>query len=421
MNLKKLKLKTPKFTTQIFIGMILGVLIGYLFGDFGQHLKIFSDIFLRLIKMIIAPLVLTTLVVGIAKLGDFKTVGRIGIKTMLYFQGATILALLTGLIIVNTFAPGHFMQLELPTQGVDVGVQVKKTEGLSGFIQHLIPTSIIDAMAHNEMLQIVVFALFLGIALASLGEKGQPIVKLMDSFSHAIFKVTHYVMGFAPLGAMGALSAVVSKYGIGILAGYFYLIACFFLGLIIFVFVILFGICLIARIPFFKLLSYIREPFLLAFSTASSEVALPEVIDRLEKFGCSKRITSFVLPLGYSFNLDGSIMYTTFATIFIAQAYGIDFTFQQEIIMMLMLMVTSKGMAGVPRASLVVIAGAMTTFGVPLEGLALILGIDQILDMGRSAVNVVGNAVATVVVSKWEGELKINPKPISAFSDADLV
>lgn len=403
-------MRAPKFTTQIFLGMLLGVLIGHFFGDFGQQLQILSDIFLRLIKMVIAPLVLSTLVVGIAKLGTFSTVGRIGIKTLFYFQCATIMALLTGLLIVNTFQPGHKMNLELPAQGTETGFTVVQEQGLKGFVSHLIPTSIADAMAKNEILQIVVFALFLGVGTAALGDQGKIIVHLMDALGHLMFKVTKYVMAFAPLGAMGALAAVVGKYGIGILSAYVYLIACFFGGLIFFCFFVLGGICLVFRIPYFKLLSFIKEPFLLAFSTASSEVALPKVIERLEKFGCSDRITSFVLPLGYSFNLDGSIMYTTFATIFIAQAYGIQLSFQQEIVMMLMLMVTSKGMAGVPRASLIVIAGALTSFGIPVEGLALVLGIDQILDMGRSAVNVVGNAVATVVISKWEGELNITSK-----------
>lgn len=400
-------MKAPKFTTQIFLGMLLGILVGHFFGDFGQNLQILSDIFLRLIKMVIAPLVLSTLVVGIAKLGTFTTVGRIGIKTLLYFQFATILALVSGLVIVNTFQPGHKMNLQLPAQGTETGFSSTQEQGLKGFVSHLIPTSIAEAMAKNEILQIVIFSLFLGVGTAALGDQGKIIVHLMDALSHLMFKVTKYVMAFAPLGAMGALAAVVGKYGIGILAAYLYLIACFFGGLIFFTIVILGSICLVLRIPYFKLLSFIREPFLLAFSTASSEVALPKVIERLQKFGCSDRITSFVLPLGYSFNLDGSIMYTTFATIFIAQAYGIELSFQQEIVMMLMLMVTSKGMAGVPRASLIVIAGALTSFGIPVEGLALVLGIDQILDMGRSAVNVVGNAVATVVISKWENELNI--------------
>lgn len=400
-------MKAPKLTTQIFLGMLLGILVGHFFKDIAFDLKILSDIFLRLIKMIIAPLVFTTLVVGVAKVGDFKSVGRIGIKTILYFQFATALALILGLIIVNVFKPGYFMHMELPTQGADTGIQTQAIN-INEFISHIFPTSIIQAMANNEILPIVIFSLFFGIAAAAIGEQGKPMVKVLDSAMHIMLKVTNYVMAFAPMGVFGALAAVVSKQGIDVLYGYVYLMACFFGGLLFFIFVILFGICTILRIPFLKLLSHIKEPILLAFSTASSESAFPKTIEGLEKFGCSSRIVSFVLPLGYSFNLDGSIMYMTFATVFIAQAYGINLSLQQEITMMLILLVTSKGMAGVPRASLVVIAGTLATFHIPVEGLLLVLGVDQILDMGRSATNVVGNAVATAVVSKWENELKLS-------------
>jgi Na+/H+-dicarboxylate symporter len=407
-------MKAPKFTTQIFLGMALGVIAGHFLGGFAVKFTILSDIFLRLIKMIIAPLVFSTLVVGIAKLGDIRSLGRIGVKTFLYFQTATAVALISGLLLVNYFEPGKRMHITLPAQGTEVGIKGTTHASPKDFITHVIPTSIVDAMAHNEILQIVIFSIFFGAAIPSLGEKGKVLVKGFDLLAHLMFTITRAVMAFAPLGVFGALAAVVGEHGLGILAGYLYLIACFFGGLLFFVFVILGGLCFAMGIPFFRLLGYIREPLLLAFSTASSEVALPRVIERLEKFGCSDRITSFVLPLGYSFNLDGSIMYMTFATMFIAQAYGIHFSFGQEVAMLLMMMVTSKGMAGVPRASLIVIAGAMTTFHIPLEGLAIILGVDQILDMGRSATNVVGNAVATVVVSKWEGELNINPLPLEA-------
>jgi Na+/H+-dicarboxylate symporter len=305
------------------------------------------------------------------------------------------------------------MNITLPKQGTEIGIDATAHASVKDFVTHVIPTSIFDSMAHNEILQIVVFSLFFGAAIPGLGDKGKVLLRGLDSLSHLMFSITRAVMAFAPFGVFGALAAVVGEHGVGILTGYLYLVACFFGGLLVFLFGGLGLLCAILRIPFFKLLAYIREPILLAFSTASSEVALPKVIDRLEKFGCSSRITSFVIPLGYSFNLDGSIMYMTFATMFIAQAYGIHFSLSQEIIMMLMMMVTSKGMAGVPRASLIVIAGALTTFHIPLEGLAIILGVDQILDMGRSATNVVGNAVATAVVSKWEGELDVNPEPAS--------
>jgi Na+/H+-dicarboxylate symporter len=411
-NLKgEIEMKAPKFTTQIFIGMLLGVAVGHYWGVQAAQLDILSTIFLRLIKMVISPLVFSAIVVGIAKVGDFKAVGRIGVKTFLYFQTATIVALLSGLFLVDFAQPGRNMKIELPAQGTDVGIQVVAHQDLKSFVTHLIPSSLFDALARNEILQIVVFSLFFGVALASLGKKGDNLLRGVDSLSHLMFTMTRYVMSFAPLGVFGALAAVVGHYGIGILQGYLYLIVCFYAGLCIFAFGILGLLCFVLGIPFWKLMTYLKEPILLAFSTASSEVALPKAIERLEKYGCSDRITGFVLPLGYSFNLDGSIMYMTFATMFIAQAYGIDLSIQQQIVMLLMMMLTSKGMAGVPRASLIVIAGALTTFNIPIEGLAIVIGIDQILDMGRSATNVIGNGVATAVISKWENELNVNPSP----------
>jgi Na+/H+-dicarboxylate symporter len=402
-------------TTRIFIGMILGILTGYFYRAahpdpaayevFADHIQILSDIFLRLIKMIIAPLVFTTLVVGVAKVGDFKSVGRIGLKTLVYFQFATLLALALGLVMVNVFEPGKVMHLPLPPGDAGSGIAAG-VPSLKDFVAHVIPKSVIESMANNEILPIVIFSLFFGIATASFGEKGKTIVHAFDVIAHIMFKVTSYVMLFAPFGVFGAIAAVVAKQGIGIISGYIYLIACFYGGLIFFGFVILGSICVALRIPFLKLIAHIKEPMLLAFSTASSESAFPKTVEALEKYGCSNRIISFVLPLGYSFNLDGSIMYMTFATVFIAQSYGIEFTLVQEITMMFMLLITSKGMAGVPRASLVVIAGMLASFKIPEAGLLLLLGIDQLLDMGRSATNVIGNAVATAVVSKWEGELK---------------
>ncbi len=387
--------------------MFLGILIGYFWKDAAPSLHILSDIFMRFIKMIIAPLVFSVLVVGVAKVGDFKSVGRIGIKTLLYFTTAAIISLLLGLMLVNTFAPGKKMHLELPAVDAEVGIEAAKQFDTKNFINHIIPESIVEVMAKNEILPIVIFALFFGVAAASIGSKGKIVVDFFDSVSHIMFKVTNYVMSFAPLGVFGALAAVVAKQGLGVLTGYVYLIGTFYLGLFLFVFGILFLICFFMKIKFFKLLNYIKEPILLAFSTASSEAAMPKTIESLERFGCGNRIVSFVLPLGYSFNLDGSMMYMTFATVFIAQAYGIDMTVGQQITMLLILLVTSKGMAGIPRASLVVIAGMLAHFNIPVAGLLLLLGIDQILDMGRSATNVVGNAVATAVISKWEGELHL--------------
>lgn len=371
--------------------------------EVASRYSILSDIFLHLIKMIIAPLVLAVLVLGVAKVGDFKSVGRIGLKTMIYFTTATLIALALGLVIVNVFQPGKVMHLDLPDASVQVGVSAN-TQTAKNFIDHIIPESIFRSMAANDILPIVVFALFFGIAAAGIGKHGLPIIKAFDSLSHVMFKVTEFVMNFAPIGVFGAITAVVIQQGLEVLSGYVYLIACFFGGLLFFVFVILFLISSAFKIKYFQLLRDIKEPVLLAFSTASSESAMPKTIVALENHGISNRIVSFVLPLGYSFNLDGSIMYMTFATVFIAQSYGIDITMADQIKMMLILLVTSKGMAGVPRASLVVIAGMLTMFKIPVEGLLLLLAVDQLLDMGRSATNVIGNAVASAVVAKLEGE-----------------
>ena len=400
-------------TTKIFIGLILGIIVGYFYRsthalsadyeNFASNISILSDIFLRLIKMIIAPLVFSVLVVGIAKVGDFKSVGRIGIKTISYFYFATIISLCIGLLLVNFFAPGKVMQLTLPPETVSTGI-ADTGINLKDFVSHIIPKSIVEAMANNEILPIVIFAIFFGVGAAAYGEKAKPVVNALDAVSHIMFKVTNYVMSFAPIGVFGAIAAIVAKQGLGVMSGYLYLIATFYGGLIFFCFVILGLICVTLKIPYFKLLSHVKEPMLLAFSTASSESAFPKTVIALEKFGISNRIVSFVLPLGYSFNLDGSIMYMAFATQFIAQAYGMELSAQQQITMLLILLVTSKGVAGVPRASLVVIASMLSTFKIPEAGLLLLLGIDQFLDMGRSATNVIGNAVAAAVVSKWEKE-----------------
>jgi Na+/H+-dicarboxylate symporter len=395
-------------TWRIFIGMMLGIILGYFLPqEWGESLQLLSKIFIRLIKMIIGPLVFSTLVVGIAKLGDFKVVGRIGIKTLAYFYFATILSLIVGLLAVNIFRPGEIVQSALPEAGTDTGIQATKMT-LEGFLNHVIPQSFAEAMATNEILQIVIFSIFFGVATGALGERGKIVIKGMDALAHVMFKVVGYVMEFAPFGVLGAIAAVVAKQGLSIFVEYAYLILCFFAALIFFLVVVLWTICLVVGIPYLRLLKEIKSALLLSFSTASSEASFPQTIAALEKFGCSNRVVSFVLPLGYSFNLDGSMMYMTFATAYIAQRYGIELSIQDQITMMLTLMVTSKGIAGVPRASLVIIAGTMAMFNLPAEGLALLLGIDQVLDMGRSATSVAGNAVATCVVSKWEGELNLN-------------
>lgn len=402
--------KTPRLslTTQIIIGLIAGIVLGAWYRGmwpepeqikpFASNMQIISDIFLRLIKMIIAPLVFSLLLTGIAKAGDFKTVGRIGIKTLVYFTAATIVALFLGLVIVNIFEPGKVLQMQ---SIATVPVEAKAFNG-SEFIKQIFPESIVDAMARNQILPIIIFVLFFGVAVSALEEKGKLIVEFFDIVAHAMLKVTSYVMKLAPLAVFAAMSSVIALKGLGVLSGYMKIILCFFGGLLFFIFVVLFLICVIFKINFRKLFDHMKEPMLLAFSTASSEAAMPKTILGLERFGCPPKIVSFVLPLGYSFNLDGSIMYMTFATVSIAQAYGMELSTGQQITMMLILLVTSKGMAGVPRASLVVIAGMLQTFSIPQEGITLLLAIDWLLDMGRSATNVMGNAVATAVVSKWE-------------------
>lgn len=373
--------------------------------DWSSYLQLLSKIFLRLIQMILGPLVFSILTVGIAKLGDFKVVGRIGLKTLGYFYFATILSLITGMIAVNIMKPGKVMTLDLPSTGTDTGVEAKKMT-LENFITHVFPKSIFEALSTNEVLQIVVFSLFFGVALAAIGEKGKSVTKALDAISEVMFKIVGYVMTFAPYAVFGSVAAVIASKGLGVLGGYLYLIVCFFATLAFFIIVVLWVICLTQKIDYWKLLKYVKDALFLSFSTASSEASMPLQIEQLKKFGISERIISFVLPLGYSFNLDGSMMYMTFATGFIAQIYGIELTLGQQVTMLLTLLLTSKGIAGVPRASLVVIAGTLTMFGLPQEGISLVLAVDWLLDMGRSATSVAGNAVATAVVAKWEGELK---------------
>jgi Na+/H+-dicarboxylate symporter len=367
-------------------------------------LTILADIFLRLIKMIVAPLVFTTLVVGVAKLGDIKSVGRIGGKTLIWFISASLLSLLLGMILVNVFQPGVTMRLTLPDSTVNNGID-KAALTLKDFFYHVFPSSVVDAMAKNEILQIVVFALFFGVAAAALHDFTRPLVHALDAIAHIILKITGYVMKFAPLAVFGAMSAIIAKQGMGILKTYSIFIGEFYFGLLmLWVVLIMAGVLFVGR-RIFNLVKRIKEPVLLAFSTSSSEAAFPKTMLELERFGCKDKIVSFVLPLGYSFNLDGSMMYMTFASLFIAQSYGMHIPLGTQLTMLLVLMLTSKGIAGVPRASLVVIAGTLSTFNIPEAGIALLLGIDPLLDMGRSATNVVGNSIATAVVSRWEGAL----------------
>jgi Na+/H+-dicarboxylate symporter len=370
-----------------------------------EGFNILSKIFLNLIKMIVGPLVFSTLVVGVAKVGDIKAVGRIGGKTLLWFLSATLVSLLLGMLLVNLFQPGTEMHLPLPDSHLSTGI--KKTGiSLKDFVDHVFPRSFFEAMTNNEILQIVVFSIFFGIATAAIGEKGEIIIKAMDAIAHVILKITGYVMMLAPLAVFGAITAIIAKQGLGILSTYAIFIGEFYFSLTVLWTVIIFAGFVVLRKRVFNLVGKIKDAMLIAFSTSTSEAAYPKVLLELERFGCSNKIVSFVLPLGYSFNLDGSMMYMTFASLFLAQAYNMHLSVGQQITMLLILMLTSKGVAGVPRASLVVIAGTLPMFNIPEAGLALIIGIDPLLDMGRSATNVLGNAMATAVVSKWENELQ---------------
>ncbi|MEG0928180.1 MULTISPECIES: dicarboxylate/amino acid:cation symporter [Chryseobacterium] len=404
-----------KLFIAIIIALILGVGIGGIVHvqypesaePFSKNIKLLGTVFIRLVQMIIAPLVFTTLVVGIAKMSDIKMIGRVGTKAMLWFISASLISLFIGLILVNWLEPGHVTKL--PIQDVasaDELLKSSKSFSLEDFVKHMIPKSLFEAFATNEVLQIVVFAIMFGVALANLGEDySKPVVKLFDIMAHGILKMVGYIMWFAPLGVLGAIAAVVATNGFEIFKVYAIYLRDFFFALgVLWLVLLLVGYFILGN-RLFDLLKRIKEPLLIAFSTTSSEAVFPKLVEELEKFGCNSRVVSFILPLGYSFNLDGSMMYMTFASIFIAQIYGIEMTIGQQITMLLVLMLTSKGIAGVPRASLVIIVATCSMFGIPPEGIALILPIDHFCDMGRSMTNVLGNTLATSAVSKWEGQL----------------
>ena len=415
--------KAGRLTQYILAGMVGGVLVGYLLnrsfaptdptlGLVADYLKLFTDVFLKLIKMIIAPLVLATIVTGIAGMGDSAALGRIGGKALAWFITASLVSLGLGLILVNALQPGAGLEMKA---AATVGDLAMKDLSIRHFVLEIVPTSAFDAMAQNNILQILVFSVFAGVGLSALGERGAPLVKGAEALAALMLQITGYVMRFAPFAVFGALAAVIATKGLGILVTYGVLVAEFYGGLAL-LWVMLIGVgALFLRGRVLTLMRYIRQPILLSFSTASSEAGLPRLFDELDRFGVPRRISGFILPLGYSFNLDGSMLYMSFASIFIAQAYGIHLSAGTQIAMLLTLMVSSKGIAGVPRASLVVIAATLTQFHLPVEGIALLLGIDTFLDMGRSATNVVGNAMATAVITQSEGMLQPLRDP-----DADM-
>ncbi|NUT00858.1 MAG: dicarboxylate/amino acid:cation symporter [Sphingomonas sp.] len=408
-----------QLTRFILIALVLGVIAGWAINaaiddgtpasaerlkQIADYLSIVTALFLRLIKMIIAPLVFSTLVAGIAHMGDIAALGRVGLRSIIWFIGASLVSLTLGLLLVNVLQPGVGLNLPLPPATAASGVETAAFN-LKDFVTHLVPASIFDAMSTNEILPIVIFSIFFGVALTAIGDAGRPIVRGVESLVKVMLQVTDYVMRFAPFAVFTAVTSSIAERGPEILFTFGKFVGSFYLGLAILWSLLIAAAFVIVGSRVRHLVRYIRDPIVLAFSTASSEAAYPRTLEALDRFGVPPRIASFVLPLGYSFNLDGSMMYMTFATIFIAQAYGIDLSIGQEITMLLVLMITSKGMAGVPRASLVVIAATMSMFNIPEAGLLLILAVDHFLDMGRSATNVVGNAVASTVVARWEGQL----------------
>lgn len=400
-------MKHSRLTIAIFVSLVLGIIAGWAFPEFAIKTHVLAEIFLRMVKMIIAPLLFATLVVGIAGHGDVKSLGRLGIKTVAYFEIITTFALIIGLGFANLFKPGEGM-VDVASQQIRLNAiasnmaSVTSHNSFGEMLLDLFPTSIVQSMADGNLLQIVVFSIFFALAICAIGKKAQPVLDILNSVSSVMFKFTEYVMMFAPMGIFGAIAFTVGSNGIDILFNYGKIILSLYTALAVFVLIVLFAACKIARISFRGLIQAIQEPALLTFTTASSEAALPKAMAIMEKFGVPKSIVSFVMPTGYTFNLDGSTLYLAMAVLFSTQLVGIHLTLDQQLVIMFALMLTSKGVAGVPRASLIVLAGTLTSFNYPILGVAILLGIDQILDMGRTTVNLIGNCVATVVIARWE-------------------
>jgi proton glutamate symport protein len=391
-------------TQQIFIGLLLGVIAGAIVDkthpEYAIYFRPFSQLFLRLIKMVIAPLIFATLVAGIAGAGHFKVVGRMGLRALIYFEVVTTLALVIGLVAVNVTKPGIGVNLPMGQQAEITA----KAQTWDQILLHVVPESVMDAMARGDVLQIVVFSVFFGIALGMIGEKGRPVVAWCEALAETMFRFTNIVMHYAPIGVGAAIAYTVGHGGLGVLYNLAWLVATLYCALAVLILGVFLPIALIFRVPIRKFVRAVKEPAVIAFSTTSSEAALPRAMEVLERLGVPRRIVSFVLPLGYSFNLDGTTLYLSLASVFVAQAAGVQLSVGQQITMLLTLMLTSKGVAGVPRASLVILAGTLASYGLPLEGVTLILGVDELMDMARTMTNVIGNCLATVVIAKWEGE-----------------
>lgn len=400
-----MRVPRPSLTQMIFIGMGIGLSVGWLFPGVAIELRPLSTIFIRLIKSLIAPLIFATLVVGIAGHGNLRQVGRMGVKSLVYFEIITTLALVVGLIAVNLVRPGDGVNLHVAEGAAEI---VGKKQTLGEVVSHIFPQSIFEAAAQGEVLQIVVFAVLFSLGLSAVPvEKRQVILGVCDGVAETMFKVTGIVMKYAPIGVGAAIAVAVGHRGLSVLVNLGLLILTLYGALIVFVLVVLVPVALIARIPIRRFVAAVKEPALIAFSTTSSEAALPRAFANMEAFGVPRRIVSFVLPTGYSFNLDGSTLYLSLASVFVAQAAGIEMPLGTQVLMILTLTLTSKGVAGVPRAALVILAGTLASFGLPVEGVAVILGVDEILDMGRTTLNVVGNCLATVVIARWEKELPV--------------
>jgi proton glutamate symport protein len=391
-------------TQQIFIGLGLGIVVGWFVStfhpDWAIYFRPFSQLFLRMIKMIIAPLIFATLVAGIAGAGHFKVVGRMGVRAIIYFEFVTTIALVIGLAAVNITRPGVGVNLPMGQQS-DI---TAKPQTWDQILLHVVPESVIDAMARGDVLQIVVFSIVFAIALGMIGEKGRPVIVWCEAVAETMFKFTNIVMHYAPIGVGAAIAYTVGHGGLGVLYNLAWLVATLYLALAFLILAVFLPVALIFKVPIRKFIRAVKEPAVIAFSTTSSEAALPRAMEVLERLGVPRRIVSFVLPLGYSFNLDGTTLYLSLAAVFVAQAAGVQLTVGQQITMLLTLMLTSKGVAGVPRASLVILAGTLASYGLPLEGITLILGVDELMDMARTMTNVIGNCLATVVIAKWEGE-----------------